>query len=99
MTVVDLVLQLGLGIVLTAWVLRRDMRRLPEDAYARAWNDATFWSAVVVFGPLSIPVHFARTRRTLLGFLAGVLWAAAVLVAIGFVSDALFAIAGGRAGD
>jgi hypothetical protein len=89
MTVVDLVLQFVLGIALTAWVVRRDMRRLPPERYARAWNVASFWSAIYAFGPLCIPVHFARTRRSVLGFLLGVLWTAGVLVAIGLVSDAV----------
>ncbi len=89
MSVVDLLLQIALGVALTAWVVRRDMRRLPPAQYARSWNDASFWSAVVAFGPLCIAVHFVRTRRTVIGFVAGVLWTALVLVAISLVSGAL----------
>jgi hypothetical protein len=89
MTVVDLVVQFVLGILLTAAVVRRDMRRLSPERYRRAWNVASFWSAIYAFGPLCIPVHFARTRRSLLGLLLGVLWTAGVLVAIGLVSDAV----------
>jgi hypothetical protein len=86
-TVLDLALQIVLGALFTAWVVRRDMRGLPPERLARSWNVASFWSAVVGFGPLSIPVHFARTRRTLLGFLLGVAWAAGVIVVLGIVSD------------
>jgi hypothetical protein len=35
-----------------------------------------------VFGPLCIPVHFVRTRRSIVGLLIGVLWMVAVLVAL-----------------
>lgn len=87
MSVVDLVLQLGLQITLTAWVVRRDMRRAPPERLVRAWNDASFWSAVVVFGPLCIPVHFVRTRRTLLGFLIGAAWMIAVMVILALISE------------
>jgi hypothetical protein len=38
---------------------------------ARSFPPATFWIAVVVFGPLSIPVHFLRTRRDWTGLLLG----------------------------
>ena len=89
MSVVDLLLQIALGVVLTAGVVRRDMRRLPDTEYARSWNDASFWSAVVAFGPLCIPVHFVRTRRTFSGFVVGVLWTALVLVVISLISGAL----------
>jgi hypothetical protein len=75
-------MQLALNIALTAWVVRFDERRLGPSGLARAWNWASFWSAVVAFGPLCIPVHFARTRRTTLGFLLGIAWAAAVLAAL-----------------
>ncbi len=95
MSVVDLVLQIALGIVLTAWVVRRDMRRASSQKLARSWNDASFWSAVVAFGPLCIPVHFVRTRRTLLGLGLGLLWAALVLGAISLMSAVMEWIGGG----
>jgi hypothetical protein len=84
--VVDFVLQLLLGVFLTAAVVRRDMRKLPQEGLARGWNSASFWSAIVAFGPLSIPVHFVRTRRSIAGLALGVLWAAAVLLVLGLAS-------------
>ncbi|HEY0464954.1 MAG TPA: hypothetical protein VGC79_12120, partial [Polyangiaceae bacterium] len=42
------------------------------ERLARAWTDASFLSAVVAFGPLALPVHFAKTRRSLTGFGLGV---------------------------
>ena len=82
MSVIDLVLQIALQVTLTAWVVRRDMRRAPPERVLRAWNDASFWSAVVVFGPFCIPVHFVRTRRSFVGLVIGVLWMLAVLVVL-----------------
>jgi hypothetical protein len=84
--VIDLVLQIALGVALTAWVVRRDMRRLPPPLYARSWNEASFWSAVVAFYPWSILVHFVRTRRSLWGLLLGLFWVAVVLGTLFLVS-------------
>jgi len=86
MIVVDFLIQLLLGVFLTAKVVGRDMRKLPPERLPRAWNSASFWSAIVLFGPLSIPVHFVRTRRSLTGLGLGVLWAAAVLAVLGLTS-------------
>lgn len=93
-SVLAVLLDLVLGVVLTAWVVRFDMRRLPPDRLSRCWNDASFWSAVVAFGPLSIPVHFTRTRRSLLGFLLGLAWAAGVFVALEVAGSIVLWIAG-----
>jgi hypothetical protein len=95
-SVLGVVLDLVLGVVLTAWVVRFDMRRLPPERFARSWNDASFWSAVVAFGPLSIPVHFTRTRRSVLGLLVGLLWTAGVLVVLELLGRVVMWIAGDR---
>jgi hypothetical protein len=79
--VLELSLQILLGILLPAWVIRRDLAGLSAQRLARAWNEASLWSAVVTFGPLSLIVHFARTRRSLVGFALGVGWALVALVA------------------
>lgn len=71
----------ALQITLTAWLIRRDMRRLSNAQLARAWPDASFWIAVVMFSPLSIPVHFVRTRRSLRGFALGLAWMVFVIAA------------------
>jgi hypothetical protein len=81
--VVQLVVSAVLQILLTFWVVRRDDRRLTGAANARAFPTATFWIAVVVFGPLSIPIHFARTRRNWTGLGLGLLWFFATLAALG----------------
>lgn len=93
-SVLAVVLDLLLGVALTAWVVRFDMRRLSPERFARCWNAASFWSAVVAFGPLSIPVHFARTRRSLLGFLLGLLWATGVVVVLELAGSLLMWMSG-----
>jgi purine-cytosine permease-like protein len=90
--VVAFALQLALTIALTAGVVRRDERRLPPERLARAWNVASFCSAVVAFGPLCIPVHFVRTRRNLIGVLLGLLWTAIVLATLAGIGTALEAL-------
>jgi hypothetical protein len=76
--------QLALGIAYPWWAIRRDLRRLPSVELARAWLDTTVVLAVVAFGPVAVLVHFARTRRSLLGFALGLVWAAPpVLVSFG----------------
>jgi hypothetical protein len=77
--VIELVVSAALQIYLTFWLIRRDERRLTGLEAARTFLPATFWVAVVVFGPLSIPIHFVRTRRSLSGLMLGLLWLVAVL--------------------
>lgn len=78
-------LQLALGIALPVAVIRRDLRRLTPERLARAWLDATIWSAAAAFGPLSLVVYFVKTRRSLLGVCLGIGWAALSLAAGGAV--------------
>lgn len=87
--VLELSLQIALSVAFPALVVRRDIARLAPLRLARAWNDASFWSAVVAFGPLALIVHFARTRRSLLGLLLGLGWAAAGIFLSGLVSSGL----------
>jgi hypothetical protein len=86
-SVIDVVLQIALSVTLTAWVVRRDMRRAPPERLLRAWNEASFWSAVVAFGPLCIPVHFVRTRRSFAGLAIGVAWMTAVMVTLSLIGE------------
>jgi hypothetical protein len=61
-----------LNALLPYWIVRFDLRRLPAERLARAWTEASFLSAVVAFGPFSLPIHFAKTRRSVAGFGLGV---------------------------
>jgi hypothetical protein len=92
-SVLEFVVDLAVTIVLTAWVVRRDMRKLPPERYARSWNVASFWSAVVGFGPLSVPVHFIRTRRSLGGAFLGLLWGTLVVLGSTAAVSAVTALA------
>jgi hypothetical protein len=92
--VVALIVQLLLGIAVPACLLRFDEHRLSQSMLARAWPQASFWSAVVAFGPLCLPVHFMRTRRSVTGLGLGLL---ALAVAFGvqiLVALAFSALAG-----
>jgi hypothetical protein len=61
-----------LNALLPYLIVRRDLRGLSGERLARAWTHASFLSAVIAFGPLALPVHFSKTRRSLTGFGLGV---------------------------
>lgn len=92
--VVLFAVELALTIALSWWVVRRDIRQLEPPELDRAWPDASFWSAIVAFAPLCIFVHFVKTRRSLKGVLLGLLWTAAVVVAVNQVSALLSRLIG-----
>ncbi|HEY5959903.1 MAG TPA: hypothetical protein VIV60_25285 [Polyangiaceae bacterium] len=87
--VIELVVSATLQIVMTCWVIRRDDRQLTGPSAARGFPPATFWIAVVVFGPLSIPIHFIRTRRSWVGLGLGAIWLAGTIGLIGLAGFAL----------
>lgn len=66
--------QMVLGVLVPAAIVRHDLRRLPPAELARAWPDASVWSAVALVSVFAVLLHFARTRRTFLGFLIGSVW-------------------------
>jgi hypothetical protein len=71
---------------LFAW----DERRMTDEQRALAWPDASRRIAVVFFSPLSVPLHFLRTRRSARGVALAVLWTVAlfaVLILAGTVLD------------
>ena len=75
-------LQLVLGIVVPAAVVRRDVRRLTPRERARAWPDASVWVAVALVSVIAVPLHFFRTRRTLAGVGLGLGWFLATYAAV-----------------
>jgi hypothetical protein len=83
MQLIGLLIQMATGIVLPAILVRWDERRLSQPLLDRCWPESSFWCAVVAFGVFSIPVHFYRTRRSVLGLVQGLLWAVAIAVVIG----------------
>lgn len=66
----------------TLAVVTWDERRLAPQLAERAWNDASRWSACVVFAVLAVPVHFLRTRRSLLGLALGVGWTVGLMLSL-----------------
>jgi len=83
---VPLVVSLVLGMLLPGWLIRYDERSLTPEQAGRAFPNSTFWVAVVVFGPLCLPVHFVRTRGAWVGLGMGVIALAGTLAAIAGVS-------------
>jgi hypothetical protein len=89
MTVAGVIVQIVLSVFGTAWIVRRDMARLSPERLARTWNDASLWCAVVAFGPLCLPVHFLKSRRTLGGAALGLLWMVAATAVFSLVASAV----------
>ena len=87
-------LSLVLNALVPYWIVKRDLARLPEDRLWRAWTEASFLSAVLAFGPFSLPVHFAKTRRSLAGLGIGVGLCALSLLVQGLLVFGLSALLG-----
>src|SRR4051812_21831411 len=84
--VIILVLSFVLNAALPYLVVRYDLSRLSEERLARAWPEASFLAAVFVFGPLSLPVHFTKTRSSVLGLLLGLVVCAGTILAGGAIT-------------
>lgn len=85
-----MVLEFVAAIVVSVLVVLRDVKRLSPRLLARSWPATSIWSAVALLGPFAIPLHFVRTRRSLVGVGLGLAWlAGAVLVleAFGWVLE------------
>lgn len=87
-------IQLALGILVPWWIVRFDLGRLSDERLARAWTDASLWSAIVLFGPLSLPFHFTKTRRSLVGFGLGIAAMVGAFLVIGVAAWALALVLG-----
>lgn len=82
-------LDAALGIVVSWWILRRDLGRLAGRELERAWPDASLWMAVVLLGPLSVPLHFIRTRRSWAGLDMALFWLAVAVLVTSLPGEAL----------
>ena len=60
--VIELVLSLVVTNALAFAVVIVDERRLSHERLERAWPTTSRNAAIVAFGPLALPFHFARTR-------------------------------------
>src|SRR4051812_38647411 len=86
--VLILVLSFVLNAALPYLVVRYDLKRLPEPQLARAWPEASFLAAVFAFGPLALPVHFTKTRRSVLGLGLGLAMLALTLAVETLIASA-----------
>jgi len=80
---------IGLNVGLPVGVIRFDLRRLDPERLARTWTDATILAACLAFGPLCLPVYFAKSRRSFVGFVIGVASAGGCLLASAVTVTAL----------
>jgi hypothetical protein len=87
-------LSLVLNSLLPYLIVRRDLSRLSDERLARAWTEASFLAAVLAFGPLSLPVHFVKTRRSVLGLGLGLGFCALSVAAQGLLATLLGAVLG-----
>jgi hypothetical protein len=87
-------LSLVLNSLLPYLIVRRDLSRLSAERLARAWTEASFLSAVLAFGPLALPVHFAKTRRSLAGLGLGLALCALCVAAQALASLGMSALLG-----
>ncbi len=83
------VLSMALGIAVPAVIVKRDLVRLTGEQLARAWPEASLWLAVVVFGPICLPIHFIRTRRNWAGLGLAVFWLLCALALVTLPVEAL----------
>lgn len=96
--VIELVLSWVVTNALTFGVVIFDTRRLSEERLERAWTPVSRDAAIIAFGVLALPFHFAKTRgtwtsadgitRRILAFKAGVVVAAVVVLASGLLITA-----------
>lgn len=87
-------LSLASNAALPYWIIKRDLGRLEPRELARAWTEASFLAAVLAFGPLSLPVYFAKTRRSFAGFALGLGLCALTLTLQGTALAGLSAVLG-----
>lgn len=67
----SVIAQMALGILLPHYIVNWDVRGLSQERWLRSWPPASHYSAVVVFGPIAVLVHFVRTRRNVAGLVLG----------------------------
>ena len=87
-------LSLVLNAALPYFIVKCDLERLSAERLACAWTEASFLSAVILFGPLSLPIHFTKTRRSLRGVGLGVGLCVAAFLAQGLAAAVLSFVLG-----
>ena len=75
----------------SAWIIKRDEKKLDAARLARAYPPATLVASVFLFQQIAVLVHFIRTRRSFKGFFLGLGWAIAAFVP-SVILDAVFGL-------
>lgn len=94
---IELVVSWATSTALTFAVVLFDERGLDGERLARAWPPSSRDAAIVMFGPLALPLHFARTRgelgsarglvRVVIGLAAGLALAFGVALVAGLAAE------------
>jgi hypothetical protein len=97
--VIELIVSWVVTNALTFLVVIVDERHLTEERLERAWTPASRDAAIIAFGLLAIPIHFAKTRGhfksarggvgRVLGLLLGVVAALVVALVSGLLISAI----------
>ena len=89
----SVLLQFAASILVPWWILRFDESRLSALELSRSWPQASFWCSLAAFGPLTVPLHFLRTRRSLWGAFLALIWFLLAVLGVLFPSALLSALA------
>jgi hypothetical protein len=89
--VVAILVSAALSWIVSAWIIKRDEKKLDETMLARAYAPATLIASVFLFQQIAVLVHFIRTRRSFKGFFLGLGWAIAAGVP-SVIVDAVFGL-------
>ncbi len=89
--VVAILVSAALSWIVSAWIIKRDEKKLDETMLARAYAPATLIASVFLFQQIAVLVHFIRTRRSFKGFFLGLGWAIAAGVP-SMIVDAVFGL-------
>ena len=93
--VIELLLSWFVTTTLTFGVVIADERRMSAERLARAWPPSSRDAAIIAFGVLALPVHFARTRgrwgsvRGVLGYPLGLFLGLLAMVVVAVASGLL----------
>jgi hypothetical protein len=89
--VVAILVSAAVAWTVSAWIIKRDEKRLDAAMLARAYPPATLIASVFLFQQIAVLVHFIRTRRSLRGFFLGLGWAVVAFIP-SIVVDAIFGL-------
>ncbi|HEY2370415.1 MAG TPA: hypothetical protein VGH87_28660 [Polyangiaceae bacterium] len=89
--VVAILVSAAVSWTVSAWIIKRDEKKLDDAMLARAYAPATLIASVFLFQQIAVLVHFIRTRRSFKGFFLGLAWAIAAGIP-SVVLDAIFGL-------